>query len=300
MYRYAVLDAKTGTAFAPLTYERYRRSLTDAKPEFIAIGAYQLWQPAGLLVGFYDAAKHEAQVLSLTVASEHQKRGVATELLRQFEERLAQRGCIAIRAAYVGDNPALERVFARQGWDAPRITGVAVECNVDMIQPSPIYQMKPVLPPEFEFFEWSDLTADDRAAIQEREAQPGGWYSATELPGSVTPFVEEQFLDGHCSVGLRHKGEVIGWMIVHRIREDALHFISLFVSPEYRRQNLGILLVMSAVQRVVDYYKVHYPTIRVFWQFAIENKVMEQLVEEHLAPYAIAFNREKTFLKKMG
>ena len=39
MYRYAVLNAKTGTAFALLTYERYRRSLTDANVDLNSFAA---------------------------------------------------------------------------------------------------------------------------------------------------------------------------------------------------------------------------------------------------------------------
>lgn len=248
----------------------------------------------------YDADAQSASLLSLTVVSEHQSRGIATELLSQFDTLIKEQGGRTLYAAYVGDNLPLERVFAKNGWDAPNVIGVAVECSPEAIYPSPIYQMKAVPPPEFEFFAWGDLTTEDRAAILAREAQSGGWYSAIGLPGNVSPFVEEQFLDGHCSVGLRHQGTIIGWMIVHRIRKDALHFISLFVSPEYRRQNLGILLVMSAVQRVVDQYLPTFPSIRVFWQFVVENQVMHQMVEQHLAPYAIAFNREKTILKKMN
>lgn len=299
MYRYASLTPKAARAFAALTYERYRRPITDAARAdgLIVVGAYSLLEPVGLLVGAISSENSDAHLLSLTVVSEHQSRGIATEMLRQFEEAVCARDGQVLYASYVGDNPPLERAFAKQGWDAPRVMAVAVECSPEAIYPSPIYQMKAVAPPEFEFFAWADLTATDRAAIEARERQLGGWYSAASHAGNVSPFVEEQFLEPQCSVGLRHQGEVVGWMIVHRIRADALHFISLFLSPEYRRQNLGILLVMSAVQRVVDTYLPVFPSIRVFWQFTIENNIMEQMVEQHLAPYALAFNREKTVIK---
>ena len=297
MYRYAPLNAKTGGIFAPLTYDRYHAALSAPPPGFIAIGAYQLWQPVGLIVGFHDTDKQQAQLFSLTVAPKHQTKGLGTELMRQFERVVCEQGCHFIKTAYVGDNPPLERVFIKQGWQTPAVIGIAVECNFNSFLSSPIYLVKPELPQGFEAFAWMDLTAQDRAAIQAREALPGGWYSATGIPGSVSPFVEEQFLEPRCSIGLRHEGNVVGWMIVHRLREDMLHFICLFVSAEYRRHNLGILLVMVAVQRTFEVYQPEHPDIRGFWQFRIENKVMEQMVEAHLAPYAIDFKREKSVQK---
>lgn len=301
VYRCTSLTPKAARAFVALTYERYRRAITDPAraDSLIVLGAYSLLEPVGLLVGFIGPEHRDAQVLSLTVVREHQSRGVATTLLRQFEDAAKAQGASALSAIFVGDNPPLERVFAKQGWDAPKVIGVAVECSPEAISPSPIYQLKAVAPPEFEFFAWGALTDADRMAIETREAQPGGWYSAASLAGNVSPFVDEPLQEHVCSVGLRHQSAVVGWMIVHRMRDDALHFSSLFVSPEYRRQNLGILLVMCAVQRVVDTYLPVSPAIRVFWQFRIENTVMEQMVEQHLAPYAIAFNREKTVRKHL-
>ncbi len=297
MYRYAPLDAKTGGIFAPLTYERYHAALNNPLAGFIAIGAYQLWQPVGLVVCFYDGKTQQAQIVSLTVVPKHQNKGIGTELLRQFEQVVCEQGCRSMKAVYVGDNPPLERIFLKHHWEMPKIIGVAVECNYDRIEPSPIYQIKPALPSGFEVFPWDELTVEERVTIEVREAQPGGWYSASEMSGSVSPFSDERFRESHCSIGLRYQGEVVGWMIVHRTREDALHFISLFVSPEHRQQNLGIFLVMLAIQRGRDYYQQNVPDIRVFWQFRIENKVMEQMVEAHLAPYAIDFKREKSAQK---
>ncbi len=299
MYRYAVLDAKKGKGFAPLTYDRYRPFLKGEieSERIISIGAYHLLQPVGLIVAGYDLQTKQGSILSLTVLPDHQNYGIGIELLRRIEEMIIHQGCESIDANYVGDNEPLERLFAKRGWNTPQTIGFAIECNANSFMSSPIYLVKPELPQGFEAFAWMDLTAEDRAAIQAREALPGGWYSATGIPGSVSPFIEEQFLEPRCSIGLRHEGNVVGWMIVHRLREDMLHFICLFVSAEYRRHNLGILLVMVAVQRTFEVYQPEHPDMRVFWQFRIENKVMAQMVETHLAPYAIDFKREKSAQK---
>lgn len=290
--RYQRLDAATMPTFAPLMYERFRPYFTGQKSseKLIAFGAYQLWQAVGVILGVQDGEK--ANLLAVVVRPEYQNTGIATELVRLLEDAVRQQGGVHLEAFY-HENPPLERVFAKRGWDAPHVFMMTVECQFEPFRASPIYQNLPALPDGYALFLWGALTAEDRSTIVDREAQPGGWFSASLTSEySVSPFINEALLEPNCSVGLRYHGEVIGWMIVHRLNQDTMNFISLFLDPEHRRTSLGIALVVEAVRRCYEIYSKTHPNMRTFWQYSPSNDVMRRMGEQYLVPYAVSHQRE--------
>lgn len=76
-----------------------------------------------------------------------------------------------------------------------------MESNPDIFIQAPIFQNPPTLPPGYALFLWSELTEQEREAILARDMQPGGWYSAYPFGGSVSPFVEETFIDADAALG---------------------------------------------------------------------------------------------------
>lgn len=88
-------------------------------------------------------------------------------------------------------------------------------------------------------------------------------------------------------------------MIVHRLSENTIHLISLFLSPEHRGKALGLSLVIAASGQVVKVYGGRVPPIHGYWQFKAGNTVMEAMVTQYLAPYTVETLKEYKTHKKL-
>ena len=101
-----------------------------------------------------------------------------------------------------------------------------------------------IWPDGFEVFPWVDLTPADEEDMRRRQEEEDGWY-----PEYLKPFQVERLLEPANSVGLRHEGQVVGWMITHRTAPDTVQYTSLFLDRKVRGQGLALPLVAEAVAR---------------------------------------------------
>src|SRR5262249_62225796 len=75
-------------------------------------------------------------------------------------------------------------------------------------------------------FDWAELTAAEREAILRQQAE-SPWY-----PEGLTPFQEEAIINAATSVGVRRRGEVVAWMITHRIAPDTVRYTANSAPPQ--------------------------------------------------------------------
>jgi len=101
------------------------------------------------------------------------------------------------------------------------------------------------LPQPYEMFVWSRMTDEEYRQIQEKQST--GWY-----PSELDPFQESDKLNGDMSVGLKHHGEIIGWMISHKISPDTLQRTCFFLDPNHRLHNLALALSSKIIKLQID------------------------------------------------
>jgi len=127
------------------------------------------------------------------------------------------------------------------------------------------------LPEGFEIFLWNTLTKQDRQHILDRQKRTN-WYPVHQSPLFNVPDFEPAN-----SVGLRLYGEVVGWMITHRVHADVIEYSSLFVSPELQSLGRGIHLIIAAVKRQQEL-----GITRGIFQVKIDNSAMLSFVEKRM------------------
>lgn len=189
-----------------------------------------------------------ARLLSVSVAPAWRRRGVATRLMRSLEEAVIQRGATSLSTGYTTRMPAwqpLEKLLAACRWPAPEATLLISKAQIANVMKAQWLAAPREAPPGFELFEWSQLDAEERARLQ-REVDD------REIPGGLSPLGDEEFIEPTISVGVRHDGEVVAWMIVIRSPwvPDALCYRSLYVRPRLRASlALGPLMSAEALCR---------------------------------------------------
>jgi GNAT superfamily N-acetyltransferase len=193
--------------------------------------------------------KHDArlaELLSIYVIPELRVQGLATALLAGLEDQLAHRGVRTLAGVYMTGKPAipaLERVFEKRGFSAPRMRMVAVRITPEEATRTPWYH-KGKLPEGSEVFLWSELTAEERAGLQ-RSQEKHGW-----IPHDLEPWRYDGGFDPVSSIGLRKSGEVVGWIINHRIAPDMVRFTDSYVRPDCHRLGALFPLLAASLERL--------------------------------------------------
>jgi len=259
--------------FAGLTFPSLRPRLVHGGRSSVALGATILGKPVGLCLG--DASSNTAEILSIAVATQHRRRGIATMLLQAMENELASQGCGRVSLGYSSHSPfatAIERILHKSDWPEPRATAIVCESDLDTISKAP-WMKRARFPPDFEIFSWDQLTSAERARLSERRASYPEWLS---------PLREEEKIFAFGSLGLRHRGEVAGWVIAQRIREVAIRYKTLFMREDLHARGRGISLLAESILRHRGT-----PICRATFTVDTDNLPMMRFVRRRMEPYLL-------------
>jgi GNAT superfamily N-acetyltransferase len=236
-----LVDTYEGLTFPPIERRAELRLVTE--PLF---GAAALGEdgPVGLVAAKLRTPEL-ARILSLLVEPAHRGRGIATHLLARCEELAAERGVREIEGLYRTSwrsREAIERLLRTAGWSEPQTRHLIGRGATESL--GSLGTLPPAnLPPELELFSWQALAPEEERAILDRQEREG-WF-----PEALSPFQVAPRLEREISVGLRARGEVAGWMIVHRLAHDTVQYSALFVRDDLRRTGAARALVAEAIRR---------------------------------------------------
>ena len=142
------------------------------------------------------------------------------------------------------------------------------------------------LPTSFSAFLWSELTKNERMIIQQKQ-EAEQWY-----PESLSPFQDEEIIEPLNSLGLRYKGEVVGWMITHRLTPDTIRYTSLFIRQDFQNLGRAIPLLAKAI-----YLHNSSKVTKGIFVVEIENKPMCRFVKRRMAPYLTSITETRETFK---
>jgi GNAT superfamily N-acetyltransferase len=236
--------------YCTMTFPGLRLMLHMLAEDFpiMAVGASCGKEAVGLALASTKPDDSSARVLSIYVEPEHRNVGVGTRLLATLEEVVSARACQRLSLTYFDVLPtagALEQILARNRWSDPEVDMVMVKGSDEVgrvVVESEWMKKKRTLPSGYEIFLWSELTAEEREAIIRRQAA-GPWY-----PEELSPFREAAIMEPLNSLGLRYQGEVVGWLVNHRIGPETIRYTPLFISQEARSVSAAFMLITEAIR----------------------------------------------------
>lgn len=242
------LDTLSSMPFRSMTFPSYQRLLDGASRAgpHLALGARDGDRPVGLALGeMLPGPAPECRVLSLFAASTDRNRGVGTHLLAALVAAFERLGGARARISFVSGKPsgeALRRVLEKCGWPPPRPSkwlGQGVIAKAVHLPFISRYR----LPAEIEVIPWGTLTGAERDAI-ERACGEGGW-----VPPSLAPMPYEVCIEPRTSTALRHRGEILGWMITQAIRPGLLTYSCSYMHPRWQRRGRILGLYVETARR---------------------------------------------------
>lgn len=201
-------------------------------------------QAVGYLLASVEEATRSGEVEAMGVMEPYRRRGVGTHLLSALEQALAERNCLVVTKLYEASAPsvtAIEGLLHCRQWKDPQLFIQRYHFNVQAFHP-PWFERDYPLPVEFDIFPWSQLTAEDERLI-ERQLE-GGTFSANVYPLGN----DKDLIEPLNSLGMRHQGVLIGWMVTHRVAPDTIRYSYFYVRDDYRHQGYSVRLLVDAIR----------------------------------------------------
>lgn len=292
MYSLKRLTAQDAADFSAFTFPYFRPTLTPANfgAQTTAIGATLAGDPVGLVLAESKHNASLAEICSIGVSAHQRHVGIGTALLRRIENELLARQCAWAEIAYMTNQPCtfiVERLLRKTGWPeaAPRV--MICRTDFDLLYRAP-WMKDANFPRPFEVFCWKELTTQERAATMESQAREE-WF-----PEALSPFVKDHLIDPVCSLGLRYKGEIVGWCIGHQIGKDTLSCGCLFVRKEFESRGRAITLLAQAV-----YASRHTERRKFIFGVSFERPSMIRFVQRRMAPYLTSIETTKGSRKQL-
>jgi GNAT superfamily N-acetyltransferase len=255
---------ETAPLLGSLTFPAYRHLLTLApaarhlddttQPPIqpIAIAAWVVPKPVGLILAEtpHDrgGAGVDPELLSLFVLPEWRSLGIGGRLVEAMERTVFERGFDRLGAVWMTGKPsipALERVLQKRGWVAPATRTISVRFTPEEAARTPWFQRVRLPADRFQIVPWSEVTAAERDQIrQSHEAAP--WIA----PG-LEPWRHDSYgFDPISSLGLRHGGSIVGWVINHRLPDGCVRFTCSFMRHDLSRRGRILPLYTESILRL--------------------------------------------------
>lgn len=238
------LTPQTLAPYASLTFPHLApgsQRLSALSGELLAISA----MAGGTMVGLAIAERHShnpahATVCSLMVTPACRRQGIATRLLLNLQHFLTQQGVqtLALRYHTSATTPSsVEPLVQRLGWTAPRTDFVLIQSSAERLASTGWNRRFPITAP-YALFPWAEATATDLATALMLDAPP-----------ELLPPPTAADLEPMVSLGLRHHGALVGWLIVHRVDARTVRYSSLYVAAAHRSRARGLALLAEGFCR---------------------------------------------------
>lgn len=199
--------------------------------------------PLGLALATVLPSAKIGTVHSLYVEKAFRKKGVGRDLLKAVESSFIEEACYLATFLYPSKTPtehAFENLLLETQWHAPTVYMRRYFFNCQLFN-APWFNRHYPRFKDLKLFPWKELTQEERALLKRREEQ-------LAFPKFVSPFLHEEKIEPLNSLGLRYGGEVIGWMINHRISQDTICYASLYSDPEFQHRGFVIHLLAEAIR----------------------------------------------------
>lgn len=243
---YSLLTPAEFPHFHPYLPASFRIELDDAH---LAFGAYKDQERIGIVYAKQESDR--AELLFLFVKEEMRNQGIGTHLMRKMQAELIRKNCSVVTLLHLtkrASHGAVTKILQKCQWTLSSPNMFFYEYDFKPIENklhlmTLLPQLK--LPPNFQISNFETYSSNERKNL---EQQKDLFY-----PKQLAPFQEEELIEPLNSLWLRHHGQIVGWMITHRIYFDTIRYTSLFVAKQMQSQGRAIPLLLEAVSRQLEF-----------------------------------------------
>lgn len=207
----------------------------------VALVATSQGKPIGIALGTVLLHIQTANLYTLYVHPDYRNQKVGSQLVHTICEHFLKETAEKVSVLYHTEDPSyeyFEKILKAERWYEPEIKVIRTTYDKYTFKPG-WFGNPPEIPKDYELFKWKDLKGAERTRLQHQQQQK-------VFPDYLSPFREESLIEPINSLGMRHQGEVVGWVITHRIKPDTIRYTSLFFQRDLRNTGYPIRMVKEA------------------------------------------------------
>lgn len=270
------------------------QSLDTENKHYVAFEARIEGHLVGLVLAEVFASNRTGQLYLLFVEEGFRGQGIGKALFARMQNFLVKEEKVfAIGFEYEEGTPytqAIEKILVYHRWAIPSV--YLLRCHFDSYHFDPKWLYLPFnLPANMEFFQWKELTGQDRKDLQKIKDEKG-------LNSLLWPFREEHTIDLLTSVGLRRDNQLVGWSITNRLG-DTIRYSILYVEKELQALGYGIQLLIESIRQHDRLMHGDNPAPKALFEIVLAqiNATWTRFVEKRLIPHSTKVDRMKWALK---
>lgn len=231
--------------YEKLLYPAKIRLFEEDPRKVFALAALVHGEPKGLIAALIYPHSKEAHIVSFFVSPPFRRQGIGEKLMQKLLEILKASSISLFELKYNGWEEGaipLEKILKKSGWQSPQVLTERYFFDQHSFHPAWFFSPYPLLPKDFSLFRWEDVLESDieMAKTLERSVPAVAQYS---------PFDENLPPEKLNSVGLRHLGKLVGWMISHRVEPKTIRYSAFYILQEHRGRGVAIALLKEAIRR---------------------------------------------------
>lgn len=220
------------------------------RPEVIVVGARYHDEPIGLALSLIES-KEVADVISVFVAKPHRLRGIASLMIEQIEQIVKPLGNNRLLLGVTKDSQftPIASVLKRCEWDPkPRgLKRLISWCGPEMKLDKAPWLRRRIQNADVEVLPWSEVTESELLKLKEDASKTDCWF-----PKSLSPIVDNTNIHAPTSIGLRFRGELIGWSITHKFMTSPVVFSVMFAKKVPEFPLAGLALLQATADRLIE------------------------------------------------
>ncbi len=291
MVHITVLDPFNSLPYHGLTYPSLQTLLFAAGHGAVtAVGAMEDGVAAGLALALRLPLKGFTRVASLFVRERSRRRGIGTRLLAALEQELDRQGVERMEVSYQTGRSTSEappRLLARLGWPEPHPDRLICRCDRRMLD-SPWLRRDYPLPRDASIVPWSEVGPAEIDALRESQ-RTDPW-----IPASLRPW--EYSNTEFNSVAMRHKSQLVGWVLTQRFDSSSLIYSNSYMHPTLQRTARILALYVEAVRK-----QAADPTLPgALWVVPFIHPTMVRFVRSTMAPYMTRVEELRVSIKELA
>jgi len=266
----------------------YKTATVKASDERVVIVvAFARHAPVGATLATFLPIAKIASVHSLYVDKDARQKGIARDLLQELESSLKKEKCYLATFLYPAQTPTIiyfEKLLSKERWHSPALYMKSYFFYCQLFQ-APWFRRHYPKFTHLEIFLWKDLKETERVLLKRREAQHA-------FPLYVSPFLHEEKIEPLNSLGLRISGEVVAWIITHRVNDDTIRYAYFYSPPDFQRYGWAVYLLQQSIslqqQSLIPWS---------IFDLNLEqtNKSWQRFIERRLKPWAQVSEIKRTW-----
>jgi GNAT superfamily N-acetyltransferase len=238
-------------------------------------------------------AASAAQLLSVFVEPEMRGGGLAGRLVQAVEQGAVDRGATRLTATYTAGRSGvgrMERILADRGWQSPRAVSLSVRASVSAVLEAPQLDERRmrVVRRGLEFFPWAELDPAEAERVRRSDAERC-W-----IEPSLAPWKYDLRKVHRSSLGVRYRGEVVGWIVNHEVLPGVIRIAVGYMRPDLARRGRTLALYRESIEIMRETGCREYSFVT-----PMTYPPMIQFIRRWLAPFTLAIRESMATEKSL-